>query len=290
MEFTFSNLVFASIILLIGILTINSDLQSQRIYNNHLIIGGILGTLALVYTALCLNENIALHILNALIAFIIGFLLHRFNLWKGGDAKLFTLYALLMPTLNQDYPSNSSVINLFVCSFIAGTLILIPLLIIDTLVHYKTVIQDLMSSEKRKGTVISFKITIFCMWVIFPFYSLIKATHLPNFSLMLTFITFNLAHRFLRKNIKISNVIALGGFLFGLLLRLWINPHSLAWPILINSIFKIGLLSMLSACIFTTLHHLSKYKDRIPFAPLLLTGCVLSYTPFLTWIMHLVRR
>jgi prepilin signal peptidase PulO-like enzyme (type II secretory pathway) len=73
-------------------------------------------------------------------------------------------------------------------------------------------------------------------------------------------------------------------------MRLWLSPHALSWPVLPLSILQIGLFAALSACIYATLDLLKEYHDRIPFAPLLFTGCVLSYTPFLTGLMNMVTQ
>ena len=133
------------------------------------------------------------------------------------------------------------------------------------------------------------RITIGFSWILFPVYYFAKFIHFPAVSLIITYLIYNLATHFL-KNIKATYFIVGGGIIFGLLMRVWLSPYSLSWPALPYSILKIGLFSVLSAFIYASLKLLKECHDRIPFAPLLFIGCVLSYTPFLTWIIQLFRQ
>jgi len=271
---------------MIGILTTSTDLWQKKIYNIHLILGAGLGLIAVWYTLLISPKIIISHLADGGLAFFIGWLLYHFKLWRGGDAKLFVLYAFLMPPLEHGTSLFSGAIRLFACSFIAGMIILIPLFIKDIASNYNTVINKLLSPKKLFTAI---EITILFSWIIFPDYYLARIIHIPSISLVITYLIFYIARRFLKK-IEVNYIIIGSGITFGFLMRLWLSPHSLSWPALPYSIFKIGLFSALSACIYAALDLLKEYHDRIPFAPLLFTGCVLSYTPFLTWIMHLVSR
>src|SRR5208283_4575116 len=114
-------MLILSVILIIGVLTTFTDLKNKKIYNQHLALGTVLGIIAIVYAAVFNHEHAIFHITNGLVAFLIGVILHRSALWRGGDAKLFTLYAFLMPTPIYNHIPFSSMISLFACSFIAGT-------------------------------------------------------------------------------------------------------------------------------------------------------------------------
>ena len=78
--------------------------------------------------------------------------------------------------------------------------------------------------------------------------------------------------------------------IYGFSMRLWLSPDSLSLPTLTRYILMITLSVTISTCIHTTFNHFKDYHDRVPFAPLLFIGCALSYTPFLTRIVHLVTR
>lgn len=288
-----STVIFFSIILIISMLTVISDLKSKKIYNEHLIIGAVLGLTTTIYTAVWLQENVLFHIINGLIAFIAGTFFHRIGIWRGGDAKLFTLYAFLMPALERNHILLSSVVNLFACSFIAGAIILIPIFIKDIASNYNAIIIRLLSPKKNKFMFTYIQLTIFYSWILFPIYYFAGFIHFPAMSLVITYLIFYIVRHFLKKApvTRRTEYIGLGcGIALGFLMRLWLSPNSLSWPILPYSILKIWLFSALSACIYAMLDLFNKeYHSRVPFAPLLFIGCVLSYTPFLTWIIHLVR-
>jgi len=278
-----SNIIFFSIILFTGALTIFTDLKSKKIYNQHLGLNAVMGIAAIIYTAFWAHENILFHFINGLIALVAGFVLHRFNLWRGGDAKLFTLYAFLMPPLGGSNPLILSPINLFSCSFIIGSIILLPLYIKDS------VTNNLLHSKRFQSLINIIAITIFISWILFPIFYFVRAIHIPIISVVIIYLIY-MAARFMRKKIGKNYIIIISGILFGFLMRLWLSPVSLSWPALPFFLLKIGLFSFLSAWIYGILENLKEQHDRVPFAPLLFTGCVLSYTPFLTWIMQLMCR
>jgi len=279
-------LIFPAIILITGIFTITSDLKNQKIYNSHLITVAILGLVAIIYVALAFHEDLRFHLINALIASVIGVCLYKFDLWRGGDAKLFALYAFLMPALGGTPALFFGTINLFACSFIAGMIILLPLLLMNIAANYGTVTDKILSREKLLSAT---TITIGFSWILFPVYHIARLIHFPAVSLVITYLIYYLAYHFLRR-IQANVCIVGGGIIFGFLMRLWIDPYSLSWQVLPYAILKIGFYSALSGFMYAALRILKERHDRVPFAPLLFIGCVMSYTPFLTWIIHLIRR
>lgn len=280
-----TTLIFQSLILITGGLTIFTDLTKKKIYNQHLVLGAVLGIIAIAYTSFFKHEPVLFHIVNGLVAFLIGFFLHRFALWKGGDAKLFALYALLMPALEPGHILLSSVVNLFACSFIVGSAILTPIFIKDIITN------KLLSPQRLQDMVRAIAATLLFSWVLFPVYYFTKTTLNPIISLTVTYLIFNLAHRIVSniRSMKRNYTIEILGLIFGFLIRFWLAPNYLSGQALTYFILRTGLWSTVSAFIYTTLDHLEESRDRVPFAPLLFTGCVLCYTPFLTWIMHLVH-
>ena len=286
-----SNIIFFSIILLTGALTVSTDLMKKKIYNNHLVIGAVLCLAGIIYASVWERENILFHIVNGLIALVIGLCLYRFDLWRGGDAKLFTLYAFLMPPLQREHTLLSGSVNLFACSFITGAIILTPIFIKDIILNYNVMVNHLLPAKKRKDLFNSIRITIFFSWIIFPVYYFARVMHLPLISLVVTYLIFYLAYHYLRKIIWPFYIVFLSsGVIFGLLMRLWLAPESLSWGALAYSVVKIGLFSTFSAGLYTALNLLKEYHDRVPFAPLLFIGCVLSYTSFLARPIQLVTR
>ena len=270
-----------------------TDLRNKKIYNNHLLIGAILGLLGIIYTLIYTHEPVFFHVLNGLVALVAGAFLHRIAIWRGGDAKLFALYAFLMPALPPN-PVPSSVINLFVCSFIAGVIVILPFFIKDTFLHYKALLKKITSPEQRKPQLMAIGLTCFYSWVFFPLYYFAGFMHIPATSMLITYLIFYIILRYLKKApvSKLTEyMLVICGIAFGFLMRWWLNPGSLSWPILAYSILKIVIFSVIVAGIYAVVDFFNKqYHDRVPFAPLLFIGCILSYTSFLTWIIHLVRR
>jgi Flp pilus assembly protein protease CpaA len=295
-------MLFFSIILIIGALTTFTDLKNKKIYNYHLILGAALGIMATAYTAVFKHEHVFFHIVNGLVAFLIGFLLHRSSLWRGGDAKLFALYAFLMPAPVYSHIFFPSVVNLFACSFIAGTIILLPVFIKDIIINHKIIVNDLLLPAKREALLLGFMRVIYYSWILFPFYYLARIT---NPVIILTIIYLFFSWRYTKDFVHIEEeagkdyildflkrfFIPLSlGFIAGFLMRFLLSPSSLSCPALTRYIVMMTLSTTLSICIHTTFNHFKDYHERVPFAPLLFMGCILSYTPFLTGLIQQVTR
>jgi len=358
-------MLFLILILSIGALTTFSDLKSKKIHNWHLSLGALLGLAAIIYTAVWTHENVLFHFINGLIAFVAGTYFYRSGVWRGGDAKLFMLYAFLMPALEHDRILISGAINLFACSFIIAMIIIMPIFIKDIISNYKPIATRLWINRNSmfQGCVAS----ILFSWIMFPVYYLVRIKS-PAIILTISYLIFIVGYKSAKKDETVAKVkfleagsngreilnklinkdilddfsptevrlnrntdlkedavreIAKGdfdkiwaifqqtqegrkhfiinflkkkslglcvGIPFGFLMRFWLSPYSLSWPTLPYSICYIGLFSILSAGLHIAFGCLKKYHDRVAFAPLLLTGCVLSYTPFLTWVMHHMHR
>lgn len=284
---------FFSIILFIGVLTIFTDLREKKIYTYHLAIGAILGFIAVIHAALFKHENISSQIVNGIAAFLVGIIMHRGTLWKGGDAKLFTLYAFLMPPPAFSHMPFFSITNLFACSFLSGMIILMPAFIKDIIINHQAIVRNMFSPERRRSLHMSILTVLFFSWILFPVFYCAQITN-PLIILMIIFLLFSWRYNMRREfPIKFSTkdytIFALG-FIFGVLTRLLLSPDSLSFPTLMRHIIIITLSTAISICIHSIFNHLENYHDRVPFAPLLFMGCILSYTPFLTWIVHLMPK
>ncbi|MBF0570996.1 MAG: prepilin peptidase [Candidatus Omnitrophica bacterium] len=290
-------MLFLALILIIGVLTTFTDLKNKKIYNRHLAISAIIGLIITAYAVIFRHEHVLFHLINGLIAFLIGLILYQSALWRGGDAKLFALYAFLMPVPEYGQIPFPNVVSLFACSFIAGMIILIPFFIKDIIINHKAIANDLLLPTKRQAMFEGFATVTFFSWILFPFYYLARITS-PFIILTASYLFFNWGGKikkeakkhyiieFCRKKfIKISI-----GIIFGFFVRLWLSPNSLSFPALTRYIMMILLSTTLSICINTIFDHFKNHHERVPFAPLLFMGCVLSYTPFLTKIMHLMAR
>jgi Flp pilus assembly protein protease CpaA len=290
-------MLFFSIILLIGVVTTFTDLKNKKIYNHHLAIGAIVGLMATAYTAFFKHEPVMDHIVNGLAGFLVGWLLHQSALWRGGDAKLFTLYAFLMPTPVYTQMPFPSVINLFACSFIAGTIILTPFFIKDIATNYQALVNTLLLPTNLEALLRRITSVVAYSWILFPLYYLAKGIN-PAVFLTVSYLMFTygiksrkaVEKHYIREYFKRNLVPLLLGFFAGLIMRILLSPDSLSFPALARYIITITASVAVSLCIHTTFDHFKDYHERVPFAPLLFMGCILSYTPFLTVLTHLCTR
>jgi hypothetical protein len=138
---TISNIIYyliLPIILIIGLIVIYQDFKDGKILNKWIKLGLFLGLvyyfLLIIITVLGYFDVLSIDyypfeyygyvLLNTLIAFILGFILWYFKLWAGGDAKLFTLYAFLIPLLFYSasfykiFPGLNLLINIILPIFI----------------------------------------------------------------------------------------------------------------------------------------------------------------------------
>ena len=93
-------------IILIGLITSYTDIKFGKIKNVHLFLG--FSYVILLYAFLAYYSYFVIYqplnlkylaelIINGSIAFATGYLLWHFNFWAAGDAKLFSIYSLLIP-------------------------------------------------------------------------------------------------------------------------------------------------------------------------------------------------
>lgn len=123
------NLLFLIPLFTVGIICSYTDIKYGKIKNKWIALG--LGWVVILYLSLGLYNHFYLHqpeninylkemMLNGLIALVIGYLLWNFKLLAAGDAKLFTLYALLIPAqfyskaYFSQFPSFVLLINIFI--------------------------------------------------------------------------------------------------------------------------------------------------------------------------------
>lgn len=140
-EIILSNYIFLIPIFIIGLITSFEDYKYGKIKNKWIKIGFLWGITALGLIILwnffsvssVANFSYLTQILiNTIIAFIIGALMWHWAIWSAGDAKLFTLFAFLLPlkfysnTYLSYFPSFALLLNVFM---VALTIFLITLIL-----------------------------------------------------------------------------------------------------------------------------------------------------------------
>jgi Flp pilus assembly protein protease CpaA len=120
--------LFLPMIFLIGLITSYQDFRYGKIKNKWIILGLAWGlgiylfflVWGLISEPIISFSYIFKVFINSFIALIIGYLLWYFNLWSAGDAKLFALFAFLLPleyywrTALPYFPSFVLLINIFI--------------------------------------------------------------------------------------------------------------------------------------------------------------------------------
>jgi len=157
---TILNSLFIVPLILIGIVTSISDIKTGKIRNSHLRAGYIYTLLLYlflsIYSLVAVDQKDNLKyllelIINGSIAFVVGYLLWYFNLWAAGDAKLFPLYALLIP---MGYYYKNHVPNFPSLTILTDTFIIICLALI--LKIFLTILKSCVEYLKKPHPLKSF--------------------------------------------------------------------------------------------------------------------------------------
>jgi Flp pilus assembly protein protease CpaA len=125
---TILNILFLLPLISIGLICAYTDIKKSKIFNRWVAVGLLyaffLYLLLIAYSLLIEHQEgvsfVFRMIQNGAIAFLLGYILWRHKLWSAGDAKLFTVYAFLIPpTFYQGgylphFPSFNLLVNLFV--------------------------------------------------------------------------------------------------------------------------------------------------------------------------------
>lgn len=122
MNFSFFEIMFLLPIMVVGSLCVFTDLKTQKIYNKVIAFGFFYGLVFFIYFSINqYNETYFSDVLiNFLISVFVSYALWFYNCWSAGDAKLFSLFAFLLPLsfyekLNYPFfPSFDILINLFI--------------------------------------------------------------------------------------------------------------------------------------------------------------------------------
>jgi Flp pilus assembly protein protease CpaA len=109
-------------LIIIGLISSYTDIKHNKIFN-RLILGGFTYIFCLYFFLFFWSQENYFSlpaIINGLTALLIGFLLWNLKLWSAGDAKLFTIFALLVPLhfYSKNYISYFPAFNLLVNLFI----------------------------------------------------------------------------------------------------------------------------------------------------------------------------
>lgn len=277
------------LILNIGILTMFSDLTQRKIKNAHLFL--TITVAIIVYTiTFIINKTLPTQqLLSTLLAVIISATLYHNKSWRSGDAKLFSTYAFLMPTTEYAAAFPLTCMPLFINTFLLGFLFIMPVFVWIMITSPKSLLQEITIIKRPKNIVIAFLTMLAISWII-PL--LLTKNHIhfrPLTQYIVTttlyYLLFGLTSR-LEKFPFIVIPIIITGLYFGIHL----SPDFYTLEHISRTITSLCIYSLCSKIIHNFIQINKHNNDRIPFAPFLFTGCLLSYTPFLSWAIKILHK
>lgn len=282
------NPLILSLILVTGAITSYTDLKHRKIKNAHLavifFISLLLYIFLFVFKSPFAAQDLKLSALNMLLAVLVSLFFFGTKRWAGGDAKLFILYSFIISADPRAGFLRLPTLTLFINTFLMGAVILFP---IQLAKNGADILTSLFRSDFYRRLARTFLFILSISWILYLF---IATLHLNNN----VFMTFSLSYLFYAVFYRYFSRAGFLAFLSivvsGLLLRILLEPASVT-PVNILITFK---RTFVFSCFFYILDILScdktkdrKLEERMPFAPFMFIGAVLSQTVFLTKVMQL---
>jgi Flp pilus assembly protein protease CpaA len=129
------NLFFLLPLVALGLYCSYTDIKYKKIFNKAIFFGMVYVFFLYFFFFFILGEKIYITnlLLNGIKVFLVGYFLWYLRFWSAGDAKLFTLYSLLIPLnfYSKSYVSYFPAFNLFMNLFIPLLLFLIITAILE---------------------------------------------------------------------------------------------------------------------------------------------------------------
>lgn len=277
------------IILVVGALTSFTDIQERKIKNIHLIVAAVLGVCLHIWALLIQIVLPGPLLLNILLAAVGSFLLFINNIWRPGDAKLFIVYALLMPSHIYEKTVPLPGIAHFINTFLAGVIFLFPMILDGIISHFRGISKAVCSLKTLQNLIYSFEITTVISWAIFPLFGFFKIPSGNPLVICLIFFIYRAVFT-LNPSGKLFRWFVFT-FAFGGLLLQFFSPYTVFSGDSAGKFFlRMIPLTIFSQIIHEMSEHMKEIKSRVPFAPFLFIGCLLCYGPFLFWLIRFMRR
>ena len=275
---------FYILIVITGILSIYTDITQKKIKNDYLRV--IFFCTVILYLLFFISGDLKLTpnlILNPIVALTAGFILYAGALWKAGDAKLFFVYSVLLPESKYSTIFPLPCIALFLVTFLLALLFVLPSLVGTIITHKDRINKEVLSIKAVKYFCQAFLITFGISWIIsliLRFLSLENNVFLNFTLLFLGYMTVNKLMTKINSKFLLAFV-----FVTGFILRYIFMPESYSLPSL-TSYFKYLLSFSVIFYILRVIIQVDAEKPkRIPFAPFMFLGVILSNTGFLWWAM-----
>jgi len=274
---------FYILIIFTGILTTITDITEHKIKNKHLLFISLVGIF--LYIILFIKKELKFSLntlLNPFVSLIIGFILYKNNLWRAGDGKLFFTYSLLLPLNKYSSILPFSCFTLFLNTFLIAFLFILPS-VIKNFLKNKEIFKKLISKKTFLYFGRIFLITFCLSWMIRP---LLYKLHLEK-NIFFNFILLYTGYSFIRSSFKkIKNkFISFYIILIALILRYLLFPESLSITSIINYLKYLFSYSLIIYLLKDKSILDKTFQKRVPFAPFMFIGALLTNTDFLKWVL-----
>lgn len=273
------DILFFIILACLGAITSYTDIKSHLILNQHLWLFFLMGALIFIIKYI-LYPTIPFHFINFLCACAFSICFFLTKIWRAGDAKLFILYALLMPPIPSPIIKNFYFIHHIALTFLIGTFFLIPYVIKDTIKYKNLILPKIFSKDTLEILMDSFFITLAICWLILPLLHQWSFFQLPFVSFASIYIFYLVLYQCFDHWTE-SKLFIIGIVFIGFILRMLFTPHFFSWHHILRFLGLTLAYSFTFKILFLTISTLKSAKERIAFAPFLFIGCMLSYTHLL---------
>lgn len=279
------------IILILGLATSYTDIKFKKIRNNHLLLATVLGLAA--YASLIATQQITLNMnwaWNLLVGLGIGLLLYFTDTWGAGDAKLFFVFCLLLPTAKYSrilfFPSLAIFVNIFLISTLAISILAAG----EIINNRKNLFKKFFTTSTLVNFTKSFLVIFSLKWMIQAAVSLLIPQATPFLSILILFFAYLAVSRIMG-TLK-NNLVLVLILLLGAASRFFIHPPDAHLADLLPQLKR----AFFYTCIFYGISAIFKLdkesgqtKGTIPFAPLMLIGTFLADTDFLNWALLMIK-
>ena len=282
-----TNSFFFVLIFIAGLITALTDLLQRKIKNHHQVFIAAAAVLWHIINAVTHKTIPTQTLLSLTLAVVISITFYLMHLWRAGDAKLFSLYSLLMPPTGYEAWIPLPSILLFANTFIAGAIILTPSLARTFFLNRTAIMRAVLRQNTR-----SFLFSLSISWIIFPLLAFIGLTQQRFFPLLPFLLVFILTKPLYEHTMPLFKqpIFCILVFSGGLTLHILLRPEFFLWTNMLLYLRNVLIYTILTNITLESIKHTADPRERFPFAPFLFLGCLLSYTPFLNKIFFLLKQ
>lgn len=268
------------LIVFVGILSSVTDIRVRKIRNRMLIWAAAGGVLLYVIRGMTQGIWPWPQLWSGTVAGVIAFIMSWHKQWKPGDAKLFVWYAFMMPATGNETPLLLPSVQLFINAFIAGGVMCLPPLILRIGRQWR---EFFLYTVFNKFLYRIYQAAVRCCltsWVMFPLLGLAGLHPLDPLSLILMFVAVQYSYRYLEnfgsRPVWLAVILAAG-----FLLRFHDLKQGVAWASVLDYFRIILIYIVVGMIVNDAIKFMPRPRERMPFAPFLLSGFFMSYTALL---------